>query len=101
MQSKLESRRAQLAAAELQERLLRGSAGGAAEADASSGEDAASGGEDVRSRRDVEMENELVTKLKGDPLADYDIEVTKEGEAIAEYLALLDSPVQLANGSSL
>lgn len=94
LQRKLESRRAQLAAAALQERLLGGTAGGAAES-------AAAGGEDDTRGRDEEMENELVKKLKGDPLADYDIEVTKEGEAIAEYLALLDSSVQLANGSSL
>ncbi|KAL5988110.1 hypothetical protein ACLOJK_035873 [Asimina triloba] len=41
--------------------------------------------------RDVEMEDEIAQELSGDPLADYDIEVTKEGEAIAEYLTLLAS----------
>lgn len=42
--------------------------------------------------RDAEMEDELAGELaKGDALADYDIEVTKEGEAINEYLALLES----------
>ncbi|XP_042506957.1 NEDD8 ultimate buster 1-like [Macadamia integrifolia] len=41
--------------------------------------------------RDVEMEDTLVQELTGDALADYDIEVTKEGEAISEYLALLTS----------
>ncbi|KAJ4957621.1 hypothetical protein NE237_024732 [Protea cynaroides] len=41
--------------------------------------------------RDVEMEDTLVQDLNGDALADYDIEVTKEGEAINEYLALLTS----------
>lgn len=42
--------------------------------------------------RDVEMEDELADELaKGDALTDYDIEVTKEGEAISEYLAILES----------
>ncbi|XXG59113.1 hypothetical protein AAC387_Pa04g1251 [Persea americana] len=49
--------------------------------------------------RDEEMEDEIAQELTGDPLADYDIEVTKEGEAIAEYLALLTSTAT-ANGSS-
>lgn len=43
-------------------------------------------------KRDVEMEDELAEELrKGDAYSDYDIEVTKEGEAINEYLALLIS----------
>ena len=43
-------------------------------------------------KRDVEMEDELSADIrKIDALADYDIEVTKEGEAIIEYLALLES----------
>jgi len=42
--------------------------------------------------RDVEMEYELAGELaKGDALTDYDIEVAKEGEAVTEYLALLES----------
>lgn len=42
--------------------------------------------------RDAEMEDELAGELaEGDALSDYDLEVTKEGEAINEYLALLDS----------
>lgn len=41
--------------------------------------------------RDQEMEDEISQELTGDPLADYDIEVAKEGEAIADYLALLAS----------
>ncbi|KAM4133292.1 hypothetical protein ACJW30_01G317400 [Castanea mollissima] len=42
--------------------------------------------------RDVEMEDELADELaKGDAYTDYDIEVTKEGEAISEYLAILES----------
>ncbi|KAI4335635.1 hypothetical protein L6164_014267 [Bauhinia variegata] len=44
--------------------------------------------------RDVEMEDELSADIaNGDALADYDIEVTTEGEAISEYLALLESAV--------
>lgn len=42
--------------------------------------------------RDVEMEDELTEELQhADAYSDYDIEVTKEGEAVAEYLALLVS----------
>ncbi|PIN20323.1 hypothetical protein CDL12_07003 [Handroanthus impetiginosus] len=42
--------------------------------------------------RDVEMEDEITEELQNaDAYSDYDIEVTKEGEAIAEYLALLSS----------
>ncbi|CAL9771991.1 unnamed protein product [Musa acuminata subsp. burmannicoides] len=49
------------------------------------------GQESPKYQRDEVMEDELAKELTGDPLVDYDIEVTKEGEAIAEYLALLDS----------
>lgn len=42
--------------------------------------------------RDLEMEDELAEDLRnGDALSDYDGEVTKEGEAINEYLTLLAS----------
>lgn len=41
--------------------------------------------------RDAEMEDELANELTGDPLADYDIDVTKEGDALSEYVALLNS----------
>ncbi|KAL7137812.1 hypothetical protein ABFS83_10G118500 [Erythranthe nasuta] len=42
--------------------------------------------------RDVEMEEELTEELQNaDAYSDYDIEVIKEGEAIAHYLALLNS----------
>ncbi|XP_050380673.1 uncharacterized protein LOC126797940 [Argentina anserina] len=44
------------------------------------------------SERDTEMESELAEELaQGDAFTDYDIEVTREGEAISEYLALLTS----------
>ncbi|PRQ46251.1 hypothetical protein RchiOBHm_Chr2g0087051 [Rosa chinensis] len=44
------------------------------------------------SERDAEMESELAEELaQADAFTDYDIEVTKEGEAISEYLALLNS----------
>ncbi|PRQ33762.1 putative UV excision repair protein Rad23 [Rosa chinensis] len=44
------------------------------------------------SERDAEMESELAEELaQQDALSDYDLEVTKEGEAIAKYLVLLDS----------
>ncbi|KAI4377184.1 hypothetical protein MLD38_014856 [Melastoma candidum] len=40
--------------------------------------------------RDVEMEDEIADELaQNDAFSDYDIDVTKEGEAIAEYLVLL------------
>lgn len=42
--------------------------------------------------RDVEMEDALARDIENaDALSDYDIEVTKEGEAINEYLTLLAS----------
>ncbi|EEF30062.1 NEDD8 ultimate buster 1 [Ricinus communis] len=43
-------------------------------------------------QRDLEMEDTIAEEIaKGDALSDYDIEVTKEGEAINEYMALLNS----------
>ncbi|KAJ8753232.1 hypothetical protein K2173_017839 [Erythroxylum novogranatense] len=43
-------------------------------------------------QRDVEMEDEIADEIAtADAFSDYDIEVTREGEAIAEYLSLLDS----------
>lgn len=43
-------------------------------------------------QRDFEMEDELTHALQEtDAFSDYDIDVTKEGEAIKEYLALLNS----------
>lgn len=40
--------------------------------------------------RDVEMEDAITGELlRGDAYSDYDIEVTEEGEAINEYLALV------------
>ncbi|KAH6779292.1 ubiquitin-associated domain-containing protein [Perilla frutescens var. hirtella] len=47
---------------------------------------------DPPEERDMEMEDELTGELQNaDAYSDYDIEVTKEGEAISEYLALLNS----------
>ncbi|CAL5070354.1 unnamed protein product [Urochloa decumbens] len=40
--------------------------------------------------RDVSMESELAHDLTGDALDDYDIDVSDEGQAIAEYLSLLE-----------
>lgn len=46
----------------------------------------------VEEDRDSEMESELARELDGaSAVSDYDMDVTKEGEAITEYLALLDS----------
>ncbi|KAJ9688806.1 hypothetical protein PVL29_014450 [Vitis rotundifolia] len=51
--------------------------------------------------RDLEMEDELAEDLRnGDAFSDYDIEVTKEGEAINEYLTLLASADQSEKASS-
>ncbi|KMT02710.1 hypothetical protein BVRB_8g192990 [Beta vulgaris subsp. vulgaris] len=48
--------------------------------------------------RDFEMEDELVEELdRGDAFSDYDIDVTKEAEALNEYLALLDSAMDGGN----
>lgn len=45
----------------------------------------------VEEERDIEMEDELANGLsRVDAMSDYDIEVSKEGEAINEYLALLN-----------
>lgn len=46
----------------------------------------------VEENRDSEMESELARELdRASAVSDYDMDVTKEGEAITEYLALLDS----------
>ncbi|XP_059285554.1 uncharacterized protein LOC132039029 isoform X1 [Lycium ferocissimum] len=51
--------------------------------------------------RDVEMEDEITGELlKGDAYSDYDIEVTEEGEAINEYLALVTVGDNVEIGSS-
>ncbi|KOM40070.1 hypothetical protein LR48_Vigan04g026800 [Vigna angularis] len=48
--------------------------------------------EDSKTQRDKEMEDELSADIaKADALADYDIEVNVEGEAITQYLALVES----------
>ncbi|KAL1335145.1 hypothetical protein HN51_064082 [Arachis hypogaea] len=55
------------------------------------GEDASSSSSSD-SERDVEMEDEISADIaSSDALADYDIEVNIEGEAITQYLAMLDS----------
>lgn len=42
--------------------------------------------------RDAEMEDELAGEVaNADAMSDYDIEITQEGEAVNEYLALLNS----------
>lgn len=48
--------------------------------------------------RDAEMEYELAQELQNaDAFSDYDIDVTKEAEAINEYMALLDSALDGGN----
>lgn len=48
--------------------------------------------EDSKTQRDIEMEDELSADIaKADAFADYDIEVNVEGEAITQYLALVES----------
>lgn len=46
---------------------------------------------DLDDPRDEEMEEEIAREITGDAYAEYDIEVSKEGDAISEYLALLHS----------
>jgi hypothetical protein len=42
--------------------------------------------------RDVEMEDELSADIaNGDAFTDYDIEVNIEGEAITEYLSMIET----------
>ena len=55
------------------------------------GEEEASTSHDQGPVRDVVMENELATELTGDALDDYDIDVGNEGQAITEYLSLLEA----------
>lgn len=44
-------------------------------------------------KRDVEMEDEITAELQSrGAFSDYEIDVTKEGEAINEYLTLLSTP---------
>lgn len=58
----------------------------------SSSDDLGAPNEDLINDRDVEMEDEIAHDLaQVDALSDYDIDVTKEGEAIQEYLVLLAS----------
>lgn len=59
--------------------------------DATGGSSSSGVNENTEEIRDVEMEHVLAHELTGDPYEDYDIEVTKEGEAVTEYLALLAS----------
>eukprot|EP00897_Mesotaenium_endlicherianum_P001793 jgi/Mesen1/1641/ME000135S00637 len=40
---------------------------------------------------DEEMEADIAQDVSGDPLAQYDVDVEREGEAIREYLALLEA----------
>ncbi|CAI9100919.1 OLC1v1038109C3 [Oldenlandia corymbosa var. corymbosa] len=59
-------------------------------------EEADDGGEEntkkEEEQRDFEMEDEIKAELQGrDAFSDYEIDVTKEGEAISEYLTLLSS----------
>lgn len=70
-------------------------AAAAADADAS-----AAAAESPENDRDEEMENEIARELTQDAMADYDIEVSKEGDAIAEYLSLLESTANVSIGSS-
>eukprot|EP00250_Pteridium_aquilinum_P008039 c17618_g1_i1 orf=121-1794(+) len=49
--------------------------------------------ENLEDQRDLVMEEDIATKLTGDPLAEYDIDVRREGEAILDYLALLGPKV--------
>lgn len=62
--------------------------------DPSTAESSSSVAEDItveaREPRDEEMEDDIAASLSGDSLEEYDLEVVKEGEAITEYLALID-----------
>ncbi|CAM6119310.1 unnamed protein product [Calypogeia fissa] len=60
-------------------------------------ESSGSGADDIlfdvpepREPRDAEMEDDIAANLTGDSLEEYDLEVDNEGEAITEYLRLLD-----------
>lgn len=61
------------------------------EGDRSAEEQSIPSSEPSQNTRDSEMEEEIAMNLTGDPLAEYDIEVQKEGEAILEYLTMLNT----------
>ncbi|CAM0901967.1 unnamed protein product [Alopecurus aequalis] len=61
------------------------------------GEEEASGSHAQGPARDRVMENELANELTGDALDDYDIDVGNEGQAIAEYLSLLEAAAAAAS----
>ncbi|XP_052183356.1 uncharacterized protein LOC127795614 [Diospyros lotus] len=66
-----------------------------------SGDEAVDGPSRVKIERDVEMENELTGGLQStDAFSDYDMDVTKEGEAISVYLTMLASAGNFEKGSS-
>ena len=44
--------------------------------------------------RDREMEESLAHSVSGDPLAAYDVDVQEEGQAIKQFLALIDAQQQ-------
>lgn len=77
---------------------LGGGGGNLSGSNATSSGEADNGGPSSRKEdfeRDVEMEDELTSGLQStDAFSDYDIDVTKEGEAINEYLTLLNSAVK-------
>ena len=41
------------------------------------------------SDRDEEMEEELTSSARSDPMSAYDVDVSQEGAAIKEYMSLL------------
>ena len=43
----------------------------------------------VYEERDAEMENEITQEITGDAFADYDIDITKEGEALKGVFSLV------------
>ncbi len=55
----------------------------------------------MEAERDADAEEELTSAARSDPFAAYDVEVAREGEAIREYMALLDLDVDQGPGMHL
>ena len=72
---------------------LQGSRNGAS-SDQGGQEVAAAADKQAEAERDADAEEELTSAARSDPFAAYDVEVALEGEAIREYMALLDGAVK-------
>ena len=52
----------------------------------------------TEAERDADAEEELTSAARTDPFAAYDVEIAREGEAIREYMALLEMDLDVDQG---